>query len=362
MLIQQPTLVINKKICKANIRRMAQKAFQNRVTFRPHFKTHQSHEVGNWFRKFGVKKITVSSVQMADYFAEDGWNDITIAFPLNILEINRINSLAKKVKLNLLFESLEVLEIAEKKLKHNVGAFIKIDTGYHRTGIPIENIEKIDQLVEGFVKAKKCQLEGFLTHSGNTYKSSSKEKIKNIYQNAINKLHALRKKYKEPFPKLIISVGDTPSHSIMDDFSHADEIRPGNFIFYDLMQSEFGVCKESNIASVLACPVVAKHEDRNQIVIYGGGIHFSKEQIQINNINCFGKLALLNEYDWELLNEFYPLVSTSQEHGIIQLDELLIKNINIGDIVAVIPVHSCLTVHQHEQFITETGKLFFKFK
>ncbi|MHA1225086.1 MAG: alanine racemase, partial [Candidatus Heimdallarchaeaceae archaeon] len=90
---------INKKIALRNIERMIQKADRNRVRFRPHFKTHQSIEVGRWFRKFDVKGITVSSVKMAECFATDGWKDITIAFPVNILEIEKINKLSKKIDL-----------------------------------------------------------------------------------------------------------------------------------------------------------------------------------------------------------------------------------------------------------------------
>lgn len=29
---------------------------------------------------FGIQSITVSSLQMAEYFVEDGWKDITVAF------------------------------------------------------------------------------------------------------------------------------------------------------------------------------------------------------------------------------------------------------------------------------------------
>ena len=60
---------------------MVDRAAAADVDFRPHFKTHRSREVGRWFRDFGVAAITVSSVDMAQYFSNDGWDDITIAFP-----------------------------------------------------------------------------------------------------------------------------------------------------------------------------------------------------------------------------------------------------------------------------------------
>ena len=72
---------------------MAYRVRQNQVRFRPHFKTHQSAAIGEWFRAEGVAAITTSSVEMATYFAEQGWNDITIAFPANVREIDQINRL-----------------------------------------------------------------------------------------------------------------------------------------------------------------------------------------------------------------------------------------------------------------------------
>jgi len=71
MEIIQPTLVLNKTRCLQNIELMAEKAKRHKLSFRPHFKTHQSAEIGSWFRMFGVDKITVSSVNMA--------NSLTIA-------------------------------------------------------------------------------------------------------------------------------------------------------------------------------------------------------------------------------------------------------------------------------------------
>ena len=42
MQIETPTLLLNEAIARRNIERMANKARQNGVRFRPHFKTHQS--------------------------------------------------------------------------------------------------------------------------------------------------------------------------------------------------------------------------------------------------------------------------------------------------------------------------------
>ncbi len=90
-----PGILVDEDQVRTNIRLMAQKANQAGARFRPHFKTHQSADVGRWFSDEGVRAITVSSLSMAEYFANHGWDDITIAFLLNPLEGKRLNALAK---------------------------------------------------------------------------------------------------------------------------------------------------------------------------------------------------------------------------------------------------------------------------
>jgi D-serine deaminase-like pyridoxal phosphate-dependent protein len=55
----------------------------------------------------GVRAITVSSVQMAEYFAAAGWKDILIAFPLNWREMDAVNALAEKINLAVLVDCME---------------------------------------------------------------------------------------------------------------------------------------------------------------------------------------------------------------------------------------------------------------
>ena len=148
MQIIEPTLLLNKKQCLENLRMMLRKAQENKVIFRPHFKTHQSHEVASWFREVNVSCITVSSLKMAEYFVEDEWKDITVAFPLNTLEIGRINKIASIITLNLMAISANRVRELAGKLEYSIGLFIEIDTGYHRTGIAPYETNKINNQIE----------------------------------------------------------------------------------------------------------------------------------------------------------------------------------------------------------------------
>jgi D-serine deaminase-like pyridoxal phosphate-dependent protein len=146
--ISTPTLLLDEKTVRRNISVMADKAKQNKVVFKPHFKTHQSVQIGQWFQDVGVEKITVSSVTMAEYFADAGWMDITIAFPCNILQIDRINELAARISLSILVSDANALPVLTQSLTNPVQVYIEIDTGSDRTGWAPH---QTDSISKGFI-------------------------------------------------------------------------------------------------------------------------------------------------------------------------------------------------------------------
>lgn len=359
MKITKPTLLLDLQKCKNNIRKMVEKAKKNNLIFRPHYKTHQSIEIGRIFKEFGIDKITVSSVEMAQYFADVGWDDITIAFPFNPLEITEIENLADKINLNILISSSEsaekLIELTHKQLNY----FIEIDTGYHRSGIAAEDISQIEKTIA--LLKMQHNFKGFLTHSGHTYQANSTDEILSIHQDTIDKMSILKNKFSLDFPELFISIGDTPSCTLAKNFGNIDEIRPGNFVFFDLMQYNLGVCRFKDIAVCVACPVVDINRERNEIIIYGGGVHLSKEFIMQNGKKNFGEVVKLNESGWMKQAEASYLNSLSQEHGIIQASDKLISEISIGDIIGIIPVHSCMTANLMGSYKTLDSHILYHF-
>jgi D-serine deaminase-like pyridoxal phosphate-dependent protein len=354
-MIKTPTLLLDEQKCRSNIKMMYDKALGHDVELRPHFKTHQSLEIGRWFKAIGVQKITVSSLTMASYFSEE-WEDILVAFPTNINEIETINALASKVNLHLSVENLESITYLSKHLKSPVNIYIQIDVGYNRTGIQPNNINLINGVLRVVDDSDLLTFVGFFAHSGHTYTLRTAGDIKSAHAKSLQIMSGLSKHY--PFAK--ISLGDTPACSLCEDFSGVDEIRPGNFVFYDLMQHQIGSCDISQIAVALACPVVAIHQDRSEIVIYGGGVHFSKDRLEDTEGIIFGRLAEENSSGWGRVIPNMYVKSLSQEHGIVSVPEALIEKYRIGDHVLVLPVHSCMTADLMKSYRTLSGKEVFK--
>ena len=342
-----PTLIVNKTIALNNLDRMINVANKNNLILRPHFKTHQSIEIGNWFKEKGVTSITVSSITMAEFFSSE-WDDITIAFPLNILEIDKLNFMITRNKVKLLIDSISSLKILNSQLQDSIEVYLKIDVGYNRAGLKVEEKQKIKSIIEFCKTSEKISFLGFLAHFGDSYKSRNTVEIKNVFEKSIERIKVLS----DGFPNYQISIGDTPTCSTINKYPEfINEIRPGNFIFYDLAQYKIGSCEIEDIAIRMICPVVSIYEEREEVLIYGGSVHFSKDILRENENDKFGYVYFGEA--WDVSNKIGYIKSLSQEHGIVKLEKKI--DLKIGDQLNVIPVHSCLAVDKMGTFY-ESGK------
>ena len=360
--ITQPTLLIDKERCMKNIFKMAKKASKSEVLFRPHFKTHQSRAIGEWYKAAGVKNITVSSVTMAAYFAGE-WEDITIAIPFNIREIDAVNKLMISQKLILMVDNPNTARFLAQNLENECSLWVEIDTGSERTGIDTADTETLDATLEVIRQEEKLTLKGFYSHAGHSYACHGEEEIMEVYDDLHQKMMDLRNKYIIEWPHLEINIGDTPCCSRVKVFEGIDSISPGNFVFYDLSQEQIGACSFDQIAVALACPIVAIHEERNEIVIYGGGIHFSKERLEDENSGTiFGRVAENKGNAWGNVIPKMFVKGLSQEHGIVSVPDSRLGNYKIGDILMILPVHSCLTANLTGSYTTIGGETIGRFR
>lgn len=348
-----PKLLLDKEKCLRNIEKMARKAERNSLSFRPHCKTHQSAEIASWFRDFDIGSITVSSFHMARYFAEAGWKDILVAFPFHPGELESLISLLKICSISILVDSPAALPFLNH-IPRKVGFYIDIDTGYGRTGVNARNPELIEQIIVKASANPHLEFRGFYCHAGHSYKAQSKKEGNEIHHKALSDLGGLKLLFAQYKPMLLY--GDTPNCSIQDDFKEIDEITPGNFVFYDLIQHDLGACSQQEIAVAMECTVAGRYPLGERIVIHGGAVHFSKESLPVNGNSIFGQLVQRSNKGWaEGVGSTY-LTSISQEHGVMEQCRKLIREVNIGDTLLFLPVHSCLTANLMRGYQTLDGK------
>lgn len=353
--IQRPTLVLDRARAVSNIERMAARASSAGVALRPHFKTHQSVGVGRWFRDVGVSTIAVSSVAMARYFAEDGWTDITVAFPVNVRELDDIAELAERVRLGVLVDSRD----AARALAHRTGAplrvWLKVDTGDGRAGVAWDDGARITAVAEDILGGSSLEFAGVLSHNGLTYAERTPEGVGRVHAAALEKLRAVRELLlSRGVQACAVSIGDTPSASLAENFAGVDELRPGNFVFYDLTQAGTGACAPDDIAVAVVCPVVGIYPERGRVLVHGGAVHLSAESMEGEDGRVvFGQASRT----WPGgRRPFAPVVSLSQEHGILEPDPRWAAGLKLGDLVCVLPVHSCLTCNLYAEYVTLDGE------
>jgi D-serine deaminase-like pyridoxal phosphate-dependent protein len=356
--IRKPTLLLDRDRMRRNIAAMSGKARRSPVVFRPHFKTHQSTAIGEDFRRQGVTAITVSSVEMAERFARAGWQDITIAFPVNLLEVREIHALAGRVSLGLLVESEEAVDFLKANLAEPVSIWIEVDTGSHRTGVPAADLETILRLVRRMEGSRTLCLRGLLSHVGHPAQRTSREVVLRLHREEAVTLNRIRDFLAaRGIGPVLLSVGDTPACSLVERFEGVDEVRPGTFVFYDLTQLAIGSCTEEQIALAVACPVVAKHRERMEVALYGGAVHLSKDFVEEAGVRKYGVPAeRLSGGGWGRLLEGSYVHSLSQEHGILKADARAFEAARIGDWIPVIPAHCCLAAHQLREYLSLDGE------
>lgn len=342
--IVRPVLVVDEARCRSNIRTMQRKAAAWGARLRPHFKTHQSLETGRWFREEGVETIAVSSVSMARFFAGDGWNDIMIAFPVNFREMEEINHLAGMLKVGLTVSCPASADTLPGRLKSPADVYLKIDVGSLRTGFDPGKPEEIRLAMDRLATDDRLQVRGFIAHAGHTYRAGNREEILEAFYSGRQALLGLRDRLSGDYPGLEISWGDTPSCWLSEDLASLDELRPGNFVYFDTMQLDLGVCTQDDLAVTVAAPVVALHPERGEVVVYAGAVHLSREQgLDKRGRTHFGRVVFYDPQGrilWPGTDIFVDRIS--QEHGIVRMPPDIIREIRPGDLLGIVPVHSCL--------------------
>jgi D-serine deaminase-like pyridoxal phosphate-dependent protein len=222
--------------------------------------------------------------------------------------------------------------------------YLKIDTGYGRSGIRHDDAAAIDALLREIDNSPRLRFEGILTHGGDSYEASDADDIVRRFARSRDRLAACAARIRETHTNITVSVGDTPGCSLAEDFDGIDEIRPGNFVFYDAMQLRLGSCAAADIAVALACPVTSLHPDRCEAVVYGGSVHLSKEAMRDENGEVsYGKVVILTDDGWSPPLPDTRVRGLSQEHGIIRTTPEILALLHEGALIAVLPVHSCLT-------------------
>src|SRR5436190_19479430 len=98
MILRTPAFIVDKAIVQRNCDRMREKAHRSGVIFRPHVKTHKTLEIARLQHGGAIGPITVSTLAEVEFFADNGWRDITYAVPIAPEKLARAAALAARME------------------------------------------------------------------------------------------------------------------------------------------------------------------------------------------------------------------------------------------------------------------------
>ena len=339
-----PAFLVDRSIVEQNCARMRAKALTSGVAFRPHVKTHKTIEIARMQHGGGIGPITVSTMAEAGFFANAGFRDITYAVPIAPEKLARAAALAARIeRFNILIDSEAALRAVEEfHAAHGVvfDVFLKVDCGYHRAGVDPNDPESA-RLAIAIANSPAARFQGLLTHAGHSYNAKDVEEIRRIAAEEIESLTRFRALI--AMDELTRSIGSTPTTAIAETFADTDEVRPGNYVFFDAFQSMLGSCSRAEVAVSVVTTVVGSYPERGEAIIDAGALALSKDTSPDHLDPTFGYGIVC---DIPLHPLPARLVALSQEHGKIRTSMPL----PVGTRLRIIPNHSCLTAAMYERY------------
>ncbi|MFT3874869.1 MAG: alanine racemase [Propioniciclava sp.] len=329
-----PFLAVDLPVLQANIDATAAWADDRGIALRPHVKTHKSSEIARMQADAGVARLSVATVGEGEVFAQGGFDELFIAYPLWIdaARGKRLRRLASEVVVTVGFDSLAG---ARTLVGTGVRGLVEIDSGHHRSGVaPAEA-----GALAGLAAEAGLEVAGVFTFPGHSYSPTSR------LQAAVDEGAALttaaqsmRAAGVEPG---VISGGSTPSLAGLAD--GVTEARPGVYVFNDAQQWELQVCTPEQIA--LTCHATVVSHAGGRLVLDAGSKVLGADRPAW--ASGFGRLLDHPDARIVILSEHHAVVDMAGE----QLPPL-------GSTVRVVPNHACNAVNLVEEYaVLDGGRL-----
>ena len=350
--LSTPNLIVDRARVERNVRTMGAHIATLGAQLRPHVKTHKAIEVGLMQRAAGMNCITVSTLAEARAFAMNGFDDITYAVPVEpgkFLEVCRING--EGTKLGVITDDLSIpgpLGAEAQRTGTRIDTWIKVDSGYHRCGVDPQGPALLE-LAERIGERTNLRFAGILCHAGHSSQARGAAAVREVAREERDVMVAAAERLaSRGITVPVVSIGSTPTAVHVDHLRGVNEVRTGNYCFFDLMQVRIGSCTADDVAlSVLAA---VAHRDRagQKVILDAGAIAMSKDAgiTDPDGVSHYGHVTSLEGEPLGL-----RVTTLSQEHGWVTVREpALLDKLTVGTRVRVLANHSCLTAAQFAEY------------
>ncbi|MBM3599701.1 MAG: hypothetical protein FJX35_15935 [Alphaproteobacteria bacterium] len=348
-----PALVLDRGRLGRNLQAMSERAKALGVDLRPHMKTAKSAEVARRATAGHSGGITVATLNEAEYFADNGFTDITYAVGIVPAKLDRVAALQSRgVRMTILTDAVDMARAIAARgeaLGTRFSTLIEVDTGDRRGGVPAssDDVIEIGRALHG---NRGAALAGVLAHAGHSYDCASIAEVERVAEEeragAVTAAERLRA---AGMPSPTVSVGSTPTAVHARKLDGVTEMRPGVYVFGDLFQAGIRSCAISDIAVSVLATVIGHRRTDNRVLIDAGGLALSKDRSTAGHSFDAG-FGLVTDLT---LNPIAGarVVTANQEHGHVEgAGRLPFEILPRGAKVRVLPNHVCMTAAMYGRY------------
>jgi len=357
--LKTPVALVDLDKLEANTARMSERMRHLGVKLRPHVKTHKCVEAARFQVRGHFGGITVSTLAEARYFGRAGFRNITYAVPIAPARLEEAIEVASALdELNVLIDheaTLEAMEASARAKGVTLSAYLKVDCGYHRAGVDPESDDAI-KLALRLHDSPHVVARGLLTHAGHSYLGKTPAEVRAVGEEEKSVMVRFAQKLDSAGARPAeVSIGSTPTMSVADSLQGITEARPGNYAFYDRFQASIGICSFDDVAFSVLVSVIGHYPERNELLIDGGALAFSKDEGPTHIDPDCGFGTIVSSNDGRALDGL-RVASLSQEHGKIQgCGPTDVEQFPVGSKLRILPNHSCLSAALFDRYHVTRG-------
>ncbi|HEY8636161.1 MAG TPA: alanine racemase [Candidatus Limnocylindrales bacterium] len=338
--LETPAVVVDLDRTDARIALMAAVMRERGVALRPHVKTHKSVEFARRQIEAGAVGLTVATIGEAEVFADAGFEDIFIAYPVIALgpKAERLRRVSELCSLSVGADSVEGLGslAAARGASGPLRVLIEIDSGGARTGVKPD----LAGLLARRAVDLGLEVAGAFTHEGHGYKGVAARPAASA--DAVASLAAAADSLRaEGIEPSVLSAGSTPTAELSAHGVVTEE-RPGTYLFSDRLQATLLGEPPEDVALMVLARVVSRGAGDGFVIDAGAKI-LAQDVSPLTP----GHGAIVD----------YPegvVVRLNDHNGVVELPAGSARPA-IGSVVWVVPNHVCPVVNLVDDFVVASG-------
>jgi D-serine deaminase-like pyridoxal phosphate-dependent protein len=339
--LRTPAILIDRAKALHNIQSMQAAATAGGLRLRPHTKTHKSPDIARWQIDRGAIGICCAKLGEAEVFADAGFTDIRLPYPINPSNADRVLALLDRTRLSFIVDHPAVAQQwsdVMTRAGRSVEILVKVDVGFHRCGIDPDTRETLN-IITSIAGLKGLTFKGLLSHAGQTYHAHSEDELRTMALAEARCMGDLSERCKKAgLPVDEISAGATPPARFSIAHKEFTEYRPGNYVYFDRTQVALGAAAVDDCALTVLATVVSKPA-KDRVILDSGSKTLTNDGARgFTPAPGFGQVVGHDNLTIERLSEEHATVKVT---GTTALEP--------GDRVRIIPNHSCVVSNLVDQ-------------